>query len=67
VRLRSLLLVAVAAASCTTTAQEERAATIAQAEALDTFGIGAGRDGDFTVPAAGTVLNSYAHTDGPGQ
>ncbi len=59
-RFRSLLLVAVAAASCATTAQEERTTTIAQPEALDTFGIGSGRDGDFTVPAAGTVLNSYA-------
>jgi len=61
VRLRALLWVVFAAASCATTAaQDEPAATITQAEALDTFGIGSGRDGDFAVPAAGTVLNSYA-------
>jgi hypothetical protein len=46
--------------SCSATKPSEVTGRIAQAETPDTFGIGSGRDSDFTVPAAGTVLNSYA-------
>lgn len=48
------------AVSCSTTRPSEPTATLAQAETPDSFGIGSGRDGNGTVPAAATVLNSYA-------
>ncbi len=50
----------VLSASCSATKPSEITGSVTQAETPDTFGIGSGRDGDFTVPGAATVLNSYA-------
>jgi hypothetical protein len=53
-------VVGAAAVSCASTDSAERPASLSQAETPDTFGIGSGRDGDFTAPAGATVVNSYA-------
>jgi hypothetical protein len=55
----AILGVGALTAGCSTT-KPEATRTLAQAETPDTFGIGSGRDGDVTVAAAGTVVNSYA-------
>jgi hypothetical protein len=52
---------ALVAASCESApAPPEGVATSVQAESVDSFGVGSGRDGAFTASSAGQIVNSYA-------
>ena len=64
VRLGSLIVpaaLALPAVGCETTpAAPEAIGTASQAETLDSFGVGTGRDGAFTAASANQIVNSFA-------